>query len=664
MKQLCILNEGKYSFFSIFGVTRKIKNFYAMKTIIQMFEENVAKYPKNPLLMEKKAGKYENTSYSEAKSIIEKYAAGLLSLGIEKGDRIALLSEGRNDWVFSELAILYTGAIDVPLSVKLEASELKFRIEHSGARMIIVSKAQAAKVESIRKELPELEKVIYFDQKDEYAENDLSWSNIFSKGETFLVDNIQKLEEAKSSVTGDDYANITYTSGTTADPKGVILSHRNYTANVEQACSLMTIPPNYRTLLILPLDHCFAHVAGIYSFIANGASMAFVQQGETPMQTLKNIPINIKEIKPNLLLSVPALAKNFKKNIEKGIADKGKFTENLFKFALNISYKHNKEGFNKGTGLTFIYKPLIKLFDKILFSKVREVFGGELDFFIGGGALLDIELQRFYYAIGIPMLQGYGLSEATPVISSNGFKKHKLGSSGYLVQPLEIKICDDDGLEVMAGDKGEIVIRGENVMKGYWRNETATTEMIKEGWLHTGDLGFMDKDGFLYVLGRFKSLLISSDGEKYSPESIEEMLVSKSLYIDQVMLHNNQDPYTIGLMVTNKEALKRQLKTQGFNLDTDAGKKEALKLIQQEINEFKRGGKFAGEFPERWLPAAVGIVEEPFSEQNKMINSTMKMVRGKITEAYREKIDYLYTPEAKDITNELNKQAIESNLNN
>jgi len=629
-----------------------------MKTIIQLFEENVAKYPNNPLLMEKKSDKYENTSYQEAKNNIENYASGLLSLGIKKGDRLALLSEGRNDWVYSELAILYTGAINVPLSIKLEPSELKFRLEHSGTRFIIVSKGQSQKVESIREQLADLERVIYLDNKELYSNSDLPWSMVFELGVKFNLQNPNALTEAKSNIFDDDYANITYTSGTTADPKGIILSHRNYTANVEQALTLMTIPDHFRTLLILPLDHCFAHVAGIYSFIANGASMAFVQMGETPMQTLKNIPINIKEIRPNLLLSVPALAKNFKKNIEKGIADKGKFTEGLFNFALSVAYRYNREGYNKAKGVNILLGPLVRLFDKILFSKVREVFGGELKFFVGGGALLDIELQRFYYAIGIPMMQGYGLSEATPVISSNSLVKHKLGSSGYLVKPLDLKICDEDGNELPLGEKGEIVIQGENVMKGYWRNETSTTETIKNGWLHTGDLGFMDKDGFLFVLGRFKSLLISSDGEKYSPESIEEMLVSKSPFIDQVMLHNNQDPYTIGLMVSNNDALKKHLSEKGIDIKSDLGKEEALKLIQQEINHFKKGGKFAGEFPERWLPAAIGIVEEPFTEQNKMINSTLKMVRGKITENYREKIDYLYSSEAKDITNEINKKAL------
>jgi long-chain acyl-CoA synthetase len=309
-------------------------------------------------------------------------------------------------------------------------------------------------------------------------------------------------------------------------------------------------------------------------------------------------------------------------------------------------------------------KPLVNLFDKILFDKVREVFGGDMKFFVGGGALLDIELQRFYYAIGIPMMQGYGLSEATPVISSNSLKKHKLGSSGYLVKPMELKICDEEGNALPVERKGEIVIKGENVMQGYWRNKNATAEVIKNGWLHTGDLGYMDEDGFLYVLGRFKSLLISHDGEKYSPESIEEMLVSKSPYIENIMLHNNQDPYTIGLIVPNKEALKRALKDKGLDTDSPEAKEESLQIIQQEINQFKKGGKFEGQFPERWLPAAVGIVEEPFSEQNKMINSTLKMVRGKIAEHYKNKLEFLFTSKGKEITNDINKKAIEVYFNN
>jgi len=308
------------------------------------------------------------------------------------------------------------------------------------------------------------------------------------------------------------------------------------------------------------------------------------------------------------MLSVPALAKNFKKNIEAGIRSKGPTIEKLFNHAISLSYNYNKEGWNRGRGLTFFYKPLLWLYDKILFKKVREGFGGEIDFFIGGGALLDIELQRFFYAIGMPMFQGYGLSEATPIISSNSLKKHKLGSSGYLVKYLDLKICDDNGNELQVGQKGEIVVKGENVMVGYWKNPKATADTIKDGWLHTGDMGYMDKDGFLYVLGRFKSLLIASDGEKYSPEGIEESLVQLSPLVDQVILYNNQNPYTTALLVPSKEALKRALAEKQIKHDSPEAEEEAIKLINNEINKFKTGGELSDMFPERWLPSSFAIL--------------------------------------------------------
>jgi long-chain acyl-CoA synthetase len=420
----------------------------------------------------------------------------------------------------------------------------------------------------------------------------------------------------------------------------------------------MDIPDYYRTLLILPWDHAFAHTAGIYCFMGMGASIASVQLGSTPLETLKNIPVNIKEIKPHLLMSVPALAKNFRKNIEKGIRDKGKIAEALFNRALKTAYKYNGIGWDKGKGWRKIYKPMVNLYDKILFSKIRDGFGGELDFFIGGGALLNIDLQRFFYAIGIPMFQGYGLSEASPVISSNSMKKHKLGSSGYLVKNMDLKICDEDGRELEVGEKGEIVVKGENVMQGYWRNEEATKNTIKDGWLYTGDLGYMDHDGFLYVLGRFKSLLIADDGEKFSPESIEEAFVNNSPFIDQCMLYNNQNPYTVALIVPNKEAMNRWLRDNETSAHTDEGKEALLKKIESEINKYRKGGEFEEIFPQRWLPSTIAVLNEGFTEENRMLNSTLKMVRGKIVEQYQDTIDFLYTPASKNIANLGNREAI------
>ena len=631
-----------------------------MKTIIQLFDECVVKYNSNPFLWEKKTDHFEPFSFTQTKEQVYRFAAGLLQLGVKRNDKAALLSEGRNDWIIGELAILHTGAVNVPLSIKLEErNDLIFRLQHSESKFIIVSKTQLPKIRAIAGELPLLEKIIVFDDQEVYRDNEIPLSEIYRMGDEKLAANPECVNSVSSQVTGSDFANISYTSGTTADPKGIILTHRNYTANVEQSMSLIKIPSHYKTLIILPLDHCFAHVAGFYTFMAYGASVATVKVGRTGMETLKNIPVNIKEIRPNVLLSVPSLAKNFRKNIESGIKAKGSFTWKLFNHALNMSYSYNKEGYNKGGFTQFWKRPLLALYNKILFSKIREFFGGELDFFIGGGALLDIQMQRFYYALGIPMFQGYGLSEATPVISANSKTKHKLGSSGFLVQPMDLKICDADGRELPVGEKGEIVIRGENVMAGYWKNPKATSETIRDNWLYTGDMGYMDKDGFLYVTGRFKSLLISSDGEKYSPEGIEEEIATNSRYIDNLMLYNNQDPYTVALIVTNMEALKSYVKTQNMEWDSPEGRQKALNLLQDEVNQYKRGGIYSDKFPERWLPAAIAVLPEGFTEQNGLMNSTMKIVRGKITDRYTDRINYLFTAEGKNIVNEANMKSLE-----
>jgi len=635
-----------------------------MKTIIDLLENSVQKYGNNPYLLEKRTDRYEALTYRETRDEAYKVAAGLLALGVQKGDRIALISESRTDWVISELGILHAQAICVPLSILLkEGSDLKFRLDHSGSKYIIVSKQQIDKINPIKQDLKNLEKIILLDPEERYARDELYMGDIKKSGEDYLNKNHDEFLEMLKSVGPDDYVNISYTSGTTADPKAIILSHRNYTSNIEQTLTLMDVPDWWTTLLILPWDHSFAHTVGIYIMMATGASLAAVQSGKSYLDSLKNIPGNIKEIRPVFLLSAPALAKNFRKGIEKGIRDKGPLIEKLFNHALKIAYRYNGIGWDKGKGMKIFFKPLYKLYDLILFKKIRESFGGRLKFFFGGAALLDIELQKFFSAIGIPMLQGYGLSEASPVISGNVEKRYKLGSSGTVVKYLELKICDEDGKALEVGNRGEIVVRGENVMKGYWKNERATRETIRDGWLHTGDMGYMDEDGFLYVLGRFKSLLISDDGEKYSPEGIEETMTDRSPFIDQMMLYNNQNKYTSALLVPNAEALTRWAKNNGISLDDSKGLESVLSKIESEINQYKQGGVYDDLFPSRWLPSAVAVLDEPFNADNKLLNSLGKMVRAKIVDRYMDRIDYLYTPEAKNIVNPRNLEAIKIVLN-
>ena len=631
-----------------------------MKTIVSLFETAVANYPDNPYLWEKSKGEYRPTTYKETRQQVLDLAAGLIQLGFKKGDRAALIADGRNDWIISELGMLYAGGINVPLSIRLQNNELAFRIKHSGSKYIFVSKLHAEKVEAIRNELPELEKVVYIDGKENPGENDVDYKELLNNGAKFRKENPELTENIWKGIQPNDVANISYTSGTTADPKGIMLTHLNYAANVVQSNSLLDMQSEWITLAILPWDHAFAHTTCLYVFMYKGASIASVEIGNSPMETLRNIPKNIQEIKPSLMMSVPAYSKTFRKNIEAGIRKKGEFLYKVFQFALKVAYAHNGYGNNRGKGWRFFLKPLYWLFDEILFAKVREGFGGNLKFFIGGGALLDVELQRFFYAVGLPICQGYGLTEAAPVISSNVPHDVVFGSSGKLVKDLEIKILDDNDNELPVGEKGEIVVKGDNVMKGYWNNPTATAESLKDGWLHTGDMGYMGKDGFLYVLGRFKSLLIGNDGEKYSPEGIEEALVDQSPYIQQVMLYNNQNPYTSGMIVPDMEAINRELKNRGIEKGSDEAAKAAIEIIQKEINEYKKGGRYEGEFPERWLPATVSILPEAFTTENNMLNATMKMVRDKVTAHFAKELEFLYTSEAKNIVNSVNIEAIKN----
>ena len=628
-------------------------------TLPALFEASVERFADNVLVRERRDGTWQDTTYREMRALVHRCAAGLRDLGLAKGDRVALISEGRREWPVSELGILYAGGVNVPVSVKIEElGELKFRLAHSGCRMVIASLAQARKVLSVRKELPGLELLILLDEADEPIPQTVGFAEVLERGAACLERDPGCIAGTWQSLQGSDPATISYTSGTTADPKGIVLSHRNYTANIEQSTARYPLPPASSLLLILPWDHAFAHTCGIYALASTGGSFACVPAGKSPLEVIRNIPIAIKEVRPTLLLSVPALAKTFRKGIEKGVRDKGPLARLLFGAGVRVATAYNGLGFDRGRGARALLKPLVALFDALLFRKIRENFGGRLEYFVGGGALLDLELQRFFYAIGIPMYQGYGLTEAAPVISANARPCHKLGSSGPPLPDLEVRIRDDADRDLPAGAKGEIVVRGENVMLGYWQNPKATAETLRDGWLHTGDLGYLDADGFLYVLGREKSLLIGHDGEKYSPEGIEEALVEHSRYFDQVMLHNNQSPATVALIVPNREALVAWMRHHGLHPEAPEAHDAVLRLLEAEIAAYRWGGKHEGTFPERWLPSTFAVLEEPFTEQNRFLNSSLKMVRGRIEEHYRDRIAALHGAEGASVCSARNRAAI------
>ena len=620
-------------------------------TIIDFVDKYTKKYGDDTFLREKVDGVWTETSFNQTRQQGKVIAAGFMALGLSKGEKVSLISEGRNLWVTTELGILFAGGVNVPLSYKLESDyDLTFRINHSDSRFVVASEMEIEKVRRVISQCPNVEKVIVFDDIP-LQDGEMSIKELIAMGEEFLKENEPALNTRMASVGPDDYANISYTSGTTADPKGILLTHRNYTANVEQGASVITIDRGDVMLIVLPLDHCFAHVAGFYTMMSHGGSIATVP-GKTPTAQLRNMLPTMKEVRPMVMLSVPAISRSFKKAIEGGIKAKGPAIEKLYNFAVDNAIKYNKEYYNAGGFANCWRKPLMALFDKLIFKTIRETFGGRMKFLVGGGALLDIDLQRYFCAIGMPTFQGYGLSEATPIISANSGGHARFGSSGRTVKPMDIKICDDEGRALPVGETGEIVIRGENVMAGYWKNPEATEKTVIDGWLHTGDRGYICKEDpdYLYVTGRFKSLLISSDGEKYSPEGYEDNLAVSSKYIDNVILHNNQSPYTIVLVVPNKEALKAA---------AGEDKEAQLRLIQADVDSYRKGGSRAGLFPEKWLPAAIVVCQEPFTEGNGLVNSTAKVVRGKVEKYFESRIEYAYTPEGKQLTNPQNISALD-----
>jgi len=638
------------------------------RTVLTMLNTAAEKYPNVAYLSEKKQNDWISKTYSEANKDSKLMAYGLIESGFQKDDKIAILAEGRINWVVGEYALLKAGCTAVPLSIKLMPEEILFRLNHSDSKAIICSRNlieklspiwakinhKGFKIIYIEDDIEELRKLqLAFDiEKDILLMNDL-----IKLGQETQGKNETKMAIISENIQEDDVVTISYTSGTTGNPKGIMLTHLNYYSNSNGAMDYFQIPEFYKSLIILPLDHSFAHTVGIYISLIKGLQLYFVDARGGSINTLKNIPINLKEVKSDFLLTVPALTGNFMKKMQDGIDAKGGIIKKIFDAGVNAGIEINRDGYRKAP-LSVKLKNIVayKLANTLIFPKLREVFGGNLKFCVGGGALLDIKQQKFFYSIGAPVFQGYGLTEATPIISANTPKLHKLGTSGGVINGVKCKIIKTDGTEARVGEKGEIVIWGDNVMKGYYKNQKASDEVLRDGGLYTGDMGYYEEDGFLMVTGREKALLISQDGEKYSPEEIEEAIVNSSEFIEQCMIYNDHKKYTTAIATLNTSKVASYVKKHHIT-----AKKELLKVIKESFHKYKTEAEYKGKIPEKWSPSVFRLVEEPFSEANSMINSTMKMVRFKITEVYKKEIEDMYEPE-KDKIADLHNEALLSKL--
>ncbi len=642
------------------------------RTVLRMMDEAADRWGSDPYVLKKADDGWHPYSFIEARRRSREFAAWLLSKEYSKGDRLAILAEGSPEWVMAESGMLCAGCVSVPLSIKLLAEEVPFRLDHSEARAIVATKNQ---LEKVLGSFPSLERddvlLIYLDDdpafaRDAAAKRGIGPGRVVGFGEACAAgaaaiaapgsELAARLDAIAAGAEEDDTVTICYTSGTTGDPKGIMLTHLNYWTNCHDAVELFDGPYHFKTLLILPCDHSFAHTVGLYTALACGISLYFVDSRGGGIATLRNIPINLRESNPTFVFTVPSLSGNFMKKIVSGIEEKGGFVERLFKAGIAAGIAYNGDGYNKPPLdvrlRAFIPHRAAKL---LIFDKIKKmIFGNRIRFCVGGGALLDVKQQEFFAAFGCPVFQGYGLTEAAPIISSNasGKGKHKFGTSGLVAPSVECKILREDGTEAAVGENAEIVIRGGNVMKGYYKNPEATAKALRGGWLYTSDLAHYDEDGFLVVVGREKALLIAEDGEKYSPEEIEEAVTFSTDVIDQIMVWCEQRKYVTALVTLDVGKVARLVKAEGT-----ATAEALLERLKDEFAKFRDDPK-AKKVQAAWMPAVFQIVPTPFGDKDGTVNSTMKIVRHRIAKVYAELIEYSYTPAGSKTANERNLAAL------
>ncbi|AHC15687.1 AMP-dependent synthetase/ligase [Salinispira pacifica] len=637
-----------------------------MNTIIEMLEWSARRYGDRSYLKIKGENRWNETSFRQADDLSSAAAGWFLRRGTPRGERCIILSEGSSQWVLGELAVLKAGLVSVPLSIQLLSEEIAYRQNHSRAAYFMVSANLLPKLLQSLESFSASPFIILLDEPGQdqieklnslgmtEGEHYIRWKEILTQGREIVSGKPELLKNSLAEISPDDTATISYTSGTTGTPKGIMLTHRNYVANSTAAADDFQLPEgSAETLVILPLDHSFAHTVVIYAGIYKGITLWFVDARGGSSRMVRNIPVNLLEAQPSFLLTVPALSGNFMKKIQQGVREKGGLVSRLFDAGIEAGIAMIGDGYRRPSlGVRLRHALPFFLARTLIFpAVVKQVFGSRIGFCVGGGAILEVKQQEFFAALGVPVFQGYGLTEATPVICTNTPARHKFGSSGSVLHNVDCKIIREDGSAAETGETGELVITAPSVMKGYYRNEEASREALHNGSLHTGDRGYFDEDGFLYVVGRQKALLINPSGEKYPPEEIEEAVINTGDLFDQVMAYCDHQPATTVLLTLNREACAHAFQQEGIENADDA-----LEYLNKEFSSCRDPEVAGKKIPLMWTPKVFEILEEPFSTENGLLNSTMKIVRHKVATAYEERIRQIY--EDNSVFNSRNRETI------
>jgi long-chain acyl-CoA synthetase len=590
-------------------------------TIGELFYDSVERYRKPDHLRFKRDGVWRDVSSEEYRRAVEESSMGLRALGVDRGDRVAILSENRPEWAYADLAVILAGGVDVPVYTTLTAPQILYILKDSAAKAIFVSNAeQAAKIAAIRGQASALAHVIVMEATAPLG--CLSFDALRAQGAQALAADRDAVRRRAAEGKPGDLATFIYTSGTTGEPKGVMLTHDNLLANVEGVRDVIAgLGPEHSTLSFLPLCHVFERLGGHYLMLRYGCTVVYAE-------SIERVAANLLEVKPTLLMGVPRFYEKVHARVMEKVQAAPAWRQRLFHWALSvgreaIEYRLRGEHPPGALGLK------LRIADALVFAKIRRGTGGQLRTIVSGGAALPREIATFFAIVGMPIQEGYGLTETSPVIAANCRGSVRLGTVGRPIHGVEVRIADD----------GEILTRGRCVMKGYFGKPEATAEAIDaEGWFHTGDVGMLDADGYLSITDRKKDLIVTSGGKKIAPQPIENHIKTNPL-VAEIVIVGNRRHFAAALVVPRFEALEPWARDNGIT----APDRSALIAHPEVVARYEHlVSELTPHLAQFEKIKKVALLPREFSLEAGELTPTMKVKRKVVEERYRDVIDRLY----------------------
>lgn len=591
------------------------------ETLAQVLLDTVKNFPKPDFMLYKKEGRYVPISTEEFGKRVQHFCLGLRELGLARGDKIIILSENRPEWVMSDLAHMCLGAITVPIYTSLVPEQVKYIIDDSDAKAVIVSnEEQWQKVEVIRSALAKVRHFITFLEKA--PEGALTFGQVQEQGEKLAAKDPGLFEKLALAVKPDDEASLIYTSGTTGLPKGVILTHNNFLSNIKAVSSIIEFSDKDTVLSFLPLSHVLERMV-TFTYIYKGCTIGCAESLETLAE-------NLLEVRPHIMVNVPRVLEKFYARVMDNVLSSPGLKKKIFFWALKVGREYGRRKLLKEAIPRGLQRKR-NLAHKLVFSKIIEKTGGRVRFFVSGGAPLSKDIAEFFYALGLVVLEGYGLTETSPVISVNTFDNLRFGTVGKPIPGVEVKIAPD----------GEILTRGPHVMKGYYKKEAETREAFEGTWFHTGDIGHFDEDGFLVITDRKKDIIVTAGGKNIAPQPIENILKTNP-YISSAVVIGDRRRFVCSLIVPNFEKLEDYARFSNISF------RDRAELVNNDqiVNFFKAEvDQATPNLASYEKIKKVALLDRDFEIEKGEITPTLKVKRNIIEQKYKGLIDALYEEE-------------------